>query len=202
MAATALSAGILSPIQQPSVWDVLEVGGVTSPGVCFLSGFRRVHDFDKKSGKGTEGATLTFTRKPPVEGHVKFLLWLDGTQYASAPNHFQLWGQFVQQLKYDPTKEAVTAVDVYHPSLAFINATSFVCTEIGAVEQEGEPGQQLYSITIKLCEYAPPPKLSAVSTPQTATANAPEASAGTPPDPIADAQQAQIQALLQKASQP
>jgi hypothetical protein len=196
-----LATGILSPIQQPTTWDVLEVGGIQSPGVCFLSGFKRTHDFDKKSGKGTEGATLTFTRKPPVEGEVKFLLWDDGS-LTGGPNQFALWGTFVQQLKYDPTKTSVTAVDVYHPALAFINATSFVCTAIGAVELEGEPGQQLYSITIRLCEYAPPPKLSAVSTPQTAKTNGSGTTAGTPTDPIADAQQAQIAALLKQAAQP
>jgi hypothetical protein len=200
MAATALRSSLLSPLAYPSTWDVIQVGNVTSPGVCFLSGFKRVHDFDKKSGKGTEGATLTFTRKPPVEGTVKFLLALDGTQYPGAPDQFSGWATFCQQLKYDPTKTTVTAVDVYHPSLAQINATAFVCTEIGAVEIEGEPGMGLYSATIKLCEYAPPPKVSAVSTPQTATANAPEATAGTPPDPIAEAQQAQIAALMQKAA--
>lgn len=193
------SAGILSPIANPATWDVIQVGGVTSPGVCYLSGFKRVHEFDKKKGKGTQGATLTFTQKPPVEGTIKFLLWDDGTG-STGQDHFGDWGPFVALLKYDPTKKAVQAIDVYHPSLAFIDANSFVCTEIEAPVIEGDPGHVLYSITIKLCEYRPPSANSAVGTPTMAIAGA--NAAGDPGLAAQDAQQKEIASLMAQAAAP
>jgi hypothetical protein len=197
-AVTLGASGILSPILYPQAYDVIQVGTVVSPGVCYLSGFKRVHEFDKKKGKGTQGATLTFVQKPPMEGTVKFLLGY--TPASGVPvDMFAEWGPFAAQLKYDPTKKTVQAVDVYHPSLAFLDATSFVCTEIGGLEIEGEPGHQLYSITIKLCEYNPPAKKSAVGTPTTAIANA---SGDAPTQPVQDAQQVEIASLLAQAAAP
>lgn len=194
------TTGILNPIQNPAAWNVIKVGGVVSPGVCYLSGFKRVHEFDKKKGKGTQGATLTFTQKPPVEGTVKFLLGYQST--GTLADHFDAWGPFVRLLKYDPTKKTVQAIDVYHPSLAFIDATSFVCTEIEAPTIEGEPGQGLYTLSIKLCEYNPPTKKAAVGTPSSSVAGAKGAGGTAPPPSAQDAQQQEIAALLAQAAAP
>jgi hypothetical protein len=196
------AAGILSPLANPTAYDVVVVGGVTSPGVCFLSGFKRIQGFDKKIGKGTIGVTPTMTTSPPCYGHIKFVLWDDGVASKTGVNQFANMGPFLAQLKYDPTKQNIKAIDVYHPSLAAIDAVAFVCEELGALEQEGEPGQQLYSLTIKLSEYKPPPPQAAVSTPSTTISNTGTDKAGPPPDPIGDAQQAQIANLLAKAAQP
>jgi hypothetical protein len=192
--------GIFSPIQNPGAWDVIVIGGVASPGVCYLSGFKRLHEFDKKKGKGTQGATLTFTQKPPVEGTVKFLLGYQTT--TGTVDHFDAWGSFVKLLKYDPTRKSVQAIDIYHPALAFIDVVSCVCTEIEAPQIEGDPGQQLYTITIKLCEYNPPKKKSAVGTPTTAISNSASGVAGAAADPVQDAQQKEIAALLAQAAAP
>jgi hypothetical protein len=193
----------LDPIANPQAWDAILVAGHQSPGVCFLSGFKREQVFDKKKGKGTKGNTLTYVQGPSVEGTIKFLLWDNGTG-ATGHNHFAEWDAFVPFLQYDPTKKKVQAIDLFHPALAAISATSFVCEEIGACEQEGEPGQQLYSITIKLCEYYPPSKSSAVGTPSTSVAGTvPGGGAGVPANTNAqDAQQQQIAALMAQASAP
>lgn len=194
-------AGLLSPIDNPQAWDVVKVGNTVSPGICMLSGFSRDNDFDKKKGKGTIGATLTFTGKPPVEGTIKFILWDNGKVGGTGHDHFAEWSAFVPLLKYDPTKKTITAVDVFHPSLANIDATSFVCTKLGAVVQEGDPGQGLYSVTISLCEYHTPPKKSAVGTPTTSKSNA-TSGANANTASAQDAQQAEIAALMAQASSP
>lgn len=188
-----MSSSAVDPINFPQVWDAVFVGGQFSPGVCQLSGFKRAFQFDVKKGKGALGATVTFVQRPPAEGTIKFLLWL--------PFHFGQWDQFRPLLKYDPTKKAVQAIDIYHPSLNDLEITSVVCKSIGAIEHEGN---QLYSITVEVLEYFPPPKASAVSTPSTSTGTSPggSSSPGTQPPNAQDAQQKEIADLLKQAQAP
>jgi hypothetical protein len=93
----------------------------------------------------------------------------------------------------------VQAVDIYHPSLADIEINSVVTESIGNIVHEGE---QFYTIAVQFIEYFPPPKSSAVSTPTGSVANSSTNPTGAPPDPIGDAQQKEIAALLAKASAP
>lgn len=190
-----MPSGPSNPIDFPQDWDVIKVAQQTSPGLCKLSGFVRDHEFDVKKGKGTIGGTVTFVGRPPAKGTVTIQLW--------TLDHFTQWFAFMPLLRYDPTKKAVQAVDVYHPSLALIEMTSFVVEGVGAIEHQGNG---LYAVVVKLLEYFPPPKASAVSTPSGSQANqSPGGSgnaSGTPADPVADAQQKEIAALLAKASQP
>lgn len=193
------SLGILDPIANPTDYDVIVVGGITSPGYCVLSGFKRIQMFDKKMGKGTTGATPTMTNRKPAEGTVTFFLWDDGVASGTGINQYGLMTTFLDQLFYDPTKATVQAVDVYHPSLAAIRATQFYCEEIGALEPVGDMAENMKSITIKLTEFLPPPPLPAVSTPTMAKPQAESKAPGETPDPIGDAQQEQIKQLMGKA---
>jgi hypothetical protein len=194
------AGGILSPLAYPQDYDVIVVGGVKSPGVCFLSGFKRVQAFDKKLGKGAVGSTITMTNKIPVEGRVKFLLGDDGVRSGSGIDQFALMGSFLQQLKYDPTKTVVTAISVYHPSLAALDVSSMVCEEIGGLEIEGQPGAGLHSLTIKLTEYLPPPPVAAVSTIKTTKVTPPNTVPFGPPTPtVHDGLQDQVGQLMAKA---
>lgn len=185
----------LEVIPNPSVAgaqidDQVYVNGVKSPGVCFLTGFNRNQGFDVKTGKGTEGATITMVKKPPIEGDIKFLIW---TQ-----DQFEAWTVFRTLLKYDPTKKSVTPISVYHNSLTDIDAFQFVCGDIGAYEIEGEPGQGLYSITIHLIEYFPVPKKASIGTPTGAPPNV----AKNQTQPANQKLQDQIGSLLNEAAQP
>lgn len=184
-------SGDVNPIENPQAWDVVEIGQVESPGMCKVSGFKRSNEWDIKKGKGTVGATATYVGKPPAKGTIVFYLWTVA--------HFHEWDEFRPLLKYDPTKKAVQAVDIWHPALADIDVNSVIVDDIGQIEHEG---QQLYSITVSLTEYFPAPKKSAVGTPAGSTSTQKGTTPGTPPDPIADAQQAEIAALLKKASEP
>ena len=186
-----MTSAALNPIQNAEDWDKVQIGLYESPGVCVVSGAERKYGWDVKKGKGTQGATLTFNESPPVEFSIKFMLW--------EIDHFVQWSTFRTLFKYDPTKKATTAIDIYHPSLADIDVKSVVCKKIGAIEHEGK---QLYSVTVDLIEYHPPPKKSAVSTPDTSKPNANTPGIGTQPDPIADAQQAEIAKLLAEAKKP
>lgn len=184
---------VLNPFDSPDAWDVIKIGQQTSPGLCKVSDFASKHEWDVKKGKGTLGATITFVGRPPAKGSIKFKLW--------TPQHFVQWGTFVDSFKYDPTKKAVQAIDIYHPALSFIDLNSVVCEGIGLPVHEGSG---LYTITVELLEYFPPPKASAIGTPSGSVSTKSKSGdpAGAPPDPVADAQQKEIGALLAKAGQP
>lgn len=183
---------VLNPLDNPQVYDVIQLGLVTSPGICVVSGFKRQHTWDRKNGKGVKGGTSTLTAIPPVSGSVKFFLW--------QPSHWDEWELFRPLFLHDPTRKAVQAVDIYYPSLARIGIKSVVCEDIGAEEPEG---LGKWSITVQLLEYYPPAKKSVVGTPSGSGAGSGgKAPPGAPLDPIADAQQAQIKQLLAEAQKP
>lgn len=186
-------ATIISPIQYPQEWDYIFIGQQKSPGLAIVGDFSREYEWDVKKGKGTVGATTTFVQKPPAKGSITFKLW--------KTEHFAEWEAFLLLLKYDPTKKATQAVDIYHPSLVSIDVLSVVTTDIGNPIHEGK---QLYSVKVGFLEYFPAPKKSATNTPNGSNSNSKSAGGanGTPPDPIADAQQKQIADLLKKASEP
>jgi len=184
-------SGQINPILNPQAWDAVVVGQVTSPGYCVVTGFKRENEWDIKKGKGTVGATQTYVGKPPAKGNIKFFLW--------TPEHFFDWDVFRKLLKYDPTKKNPQPVDLYYPSLADIDIHSIIVDSIGGIEHEG---LQMYSIGVEVSEYTTPPKKSAVSTPTGSTSIPKGTTPGTAPDPIADAQQAEIAKLLGKAAEP
>lgn len=181
----------INPLDNPEAWDKLEVGGVESPGLALVGEFKRAHDWDVKKGKGADGATLTFNGRPPAEGSVEFQLWTRA--------HFTEWSEWLQLLKYDPIKKAPQPIDAWHPSLADLDINSLVTQKIGNIVHKGN---QLYSVTVDFIEYLPPPKASATSTPNGSVTTPPGTTPGTPTDPVADAQQAEIAALLKKAGEP
>lgn len=186
-----MSSGLVDPVSFPQIWDSILIGGVQSPGMCKVHEFRRAHEFDVKKGKGAFGATITFVGRPPAKGDITFYLW--------ASSHFVAWENFRLLLKYDPTKKAVQAIDIYHPSLADIDITSVVTESIGNIVHEGD---QLYSITVSFLEYFPPPKVAAISTPTTSQQQNTSQIPGQAPPQAADANQTQIQQLLAQASGP
>jgi len=186
-----MSSGGVNPIDNPQKWDVVRVGQTTSPGICKVGEFKRVNEWDVKKGKGSLGATVTYIARPPAKGSIVFKLW--------TATHFMAWDTFRLLFQYDPTKRTVQAVDIYHPALADINVNSVVCEEIGNIVHEGN---QLYTITVALLEYFPPPKASAVSTPTGSKSNAGNTPQGNVADPVADAQQKQIAELMKQAASP
>lgn len=182
-----MSSGQLNPIDNPQAWDVIVIGSATSPGICKVSEFKRAFEWDVKKGKGTFGSTVTFVGRPPAKGSITFYLW--------TAQHFTDWETFRPLLKYDPTKNTVKAVDIFHPSLADIGISSVVTESLGNIVHEGN---QLYSVKVDFLEYFPPPKKSAVSTPNTSDPNTGGKNKSEPTAQSAD--EAQAGALLDKAA--
>lgn len=160
-----MSLAALNLVEFPEYWDKLFVGDVISPGYCEWSGWERQYDFDEKKGKGTQGATLTYTQRPLAKGEFTFFFWDNGT-LGTGHNHFQEMEDFLPLLKFDPTKKKITAIGVFHPALDAIEVVSVVCDNIGAPEVKGNG---LCSIKCHFIEYNPTSNKSAVSTPDTTT---------------------------------
>ena len=183
-----------NPIDDPQSYDVVRIDGVENPGIIApggISGFKRPTEWDIKKGKGTKGGTATLSQLPPAKGSIKFLLW--------SAFHFEAWDQiYRKRFKYDSTKKSVSAVDIYHPALATVDIHSVVTESISPPEHEGKG---LWSITVEFIEYLPPPKKTATSTPTGSTSNTTGGNkSGKSDDPIADAQQAEIAALMKQAN--
>jgi len=177
----------VDPIEDPSAWDLVLIASVEYP-YCTVSGFSRKHKWDVKEGKGTFGATTTFTNEPPMEGDITFTAWESA--------HFTLFDGILDQLRYNPAKKRTEAVDIFHPAIADIDGHSFVCTEIGQWEHQGN-GE--YTRKLHFLEYKPAPKTSAVATPTTSTTNDPNSTPGIPPDPAVVNAQAEFDKQLADA---
>lgn len=183
-----------NPLDNPELYDCISVGGVLCPGFCKIGDVKRKNSWDVKKGKGTLGGTITFVGREPVTFTVTFYLWL--------PSHFVAWGNFRKQFDFDPTKTAVTATSVFHPQLDDIDISSVVIEHITPIQHQGK---NLYTIEVGMLEYFPPPKKAASGTPngtKNGSASGANKPPGTPTDPIATAQQAEIAKLLAQAQGP
>ncbi len=190
-------ANAFNPLRNPGAYDFVEIAGRENPGIAIVSGFKRDFGWDVKKGKGTKGATITLTDYPPCEGSIKFLLWTE--------EHFDEWTEFRELFRYDKSKKPAPAVDIWHPALEDVGVNSVVCKSIGPLVHEGK---QLYSITVELLEYWPPPKKASTSTPSGSKGSdwakdkLKKGAGGSSGDSIADEQQRKIAELLKKAQEP
>lgn len=181
----------INPITNPQAYDTVRVGAVESP-LCKLGNWKRKYQFDVKKGKGTVGSTTTFVANPPAEGSITFYVW--------EASQWDQWVAFRNVLAFDPTKAKAQAIDIYHPALVGLGVKSVQTTSIGPETNSDDKG--LWSIEVEFIEYRPVPKKDATSTATGSKAVTKVQIPGTPPDPIGDAQQAQIAKLLEQAQKP
>jgi hypothetical protein len=191
-----MATGQVTPLSAPQVYDVVEIGGVVSPGICRVKGFKRPQKWDTKKGKGVRGSTSTLVQFPPAQGTITFYLWEDA--------HFVAWETFRTLFLYDPTKKGAQAVDIWYPTLLDLNINSVVTEDISALEPASDPPNGLWVCTVSLLEYFPPSNKPAVSTPsmsqQQAQPKFSESSQGVLPPSAQDQQQQEMGTLLKQAS--
>lgn len=198
----------LNPLDDADAWDVLFVGATLTPGVIkSISGCGIAYKWDKKRGKGAQGATLTYTGEDPPTLTVVISIGYYRHDPAEIRQQWADLSAFIEELRYDGTKQNVQAVDASHPALAMVGITSVVCESIGAPERVRD-GDSEYTVKFQFTPYKPPPKTSATSSPTTSepqTAKGAEqaaANAGDAPKSAADAQQDEISRLLAQAEAP
>lgn len=158
-----------NPIDDPELFDVVELGGVESPGVCKISGHDTKVNWDVKEGSGQSGATTTLKSIPPRE--------ITLTIYMADDEDFDDWPAFRDEVTSTISGPKPKAKDVYHPDLASQGITSVCQGSMGGIVHDGKGGR---TVVIKLLEYKPPKPKS--GTPAGSSSKKPSA-----PDPNAAA---------------
>lgn len=142
----------MNPIDNEDAYHALVIGGVVSPGVVTLSGFKREVKWDVKAGGGEDGASTSRNGKDPAKGTATFSLVLDPVL---GVDEFAAWEAFLPTLQSTFDKAAPQALDVYHPDLALLGITAVVVEGIGQLTHDGMGGA---SVVVDLLEYRPPKK--------------------------------------------
>ncbi len=155
-----------NPIDDPELYDSVELGGVRSPGVVTITGHDRKHGWDVKKGAGQAGATTTRTSDDPIEFTCTFKL--------SDEEDFAAWPAFAAVVNSTVVGQSATARDIYHPDLAENDIKSVVKSTMMGTVHDGMGGQ---TRAVKFLEYKPPRK--AGGTPSGSKAG----SKATAPDP-------------------
>ncbi len=135
---------MVNPIDDEDVYNVIELGGVESPGQATLSGHDREIDWDIKIGPGTTGGTTTLKAQKLVAFTVSI--------YMADAEDWNDWPAF-QEVLESSVKGKGKGLDVYHPDLARNDIKSVVLQSIGGVVHDKKGGQ---TIAVKLLEYRPP----------------------------------------------
>lgn len=183
----------ISPFVNAKAWHKFLLGGSFSPGsitVDGVRGFGLKTGWDVKKGKGQLGATITLVEQPPVEGAFELQLIND--------QDYQDWIEFIPVMAVAADKQRAKGIDIWYAGFAGLDISAVLIREIPVPRHVG---RGRYLVTIEMIQWLPPPPVSIVSTVNTSAPlqlNAP----GDEPDPVEDAQQAQISQLLQQAAQP
>ncbi len=166
------------PINDEELFNVIELGGVASPGVVkSISGHERKINWDVKEGEGQSGASSTLKSVP--------LRTITVTFFLADEEQIGLWPAF-RTLCYSTIKGAKPiALDIYQPDLAVNEVRSVVLASMGGPVHDGKGGQ---TIAVIFQEYAPPK-------PKGGSASGSKAKKG--PDPNAAAN-AELAALTKK----
>lgn len=141
------------------LYNVVTLGGTTSPGFVVLSGHNRRVNWDVQAGPFLNGATTRFKSMPPIEFTATFYLVKD---VAQGIDDFAAWPAFAKLINSTiANPRAPKALDIYHPDLAANDIKSVVKAEIGGTTYDGKGGA---SIAVKFQEYRPPRKWDGIPT--------------------------------------
>ncbi len=135
----------VDPINDPELFNVIDLGGVKSPGVVTLSGHDDVVDWDVKAAEGQKGASMTRKGSKPIAFKASF--------YLATEEQIGQWPAFRDAINATVRGTTVTAVDIYHPRLATQGISSVVKGAIGGATDDGKGGQ---TIVVTFQVYAPP----------------------------------------------
>lgn len=153
----------INPLDDPEVYDHIELGGVESPGVVKITGHNREIGWDVKKGSGQSGATTTRSSDEPARFTCAFTL--------SDREDFDDWPAFLEVAKSTVSGKTPKAVDIYHPDLAENGIQSVVLAKVLGTVHDGLGGQVR---SIEFLEYRPPVKRGGTPKGAKASAKAPD----------------------------
>lgn len=182
---TDVTIASATPFTDPVSWDTVRISGAPWFGKFEIKGAERSYKWDIKDGLGLQGAIETYRGQTPSPFEITFYLWTS--------EHFREWQIFSLFFRYDGATPGVGVkpVDIFHPALNYIGIYQVICEGIGAPEKISD--DLMFSVSVKLREYFPPPQINTTVTPDSA-ADKPE---GDGEDPVIARLQTQLGQLRQ-----
>jgi hypothetical protein len=133
-----------------ALYDVVTLGGLSSPGKVTLSGHDSKVEWDVKNGPSQNGASTTLKSIPLVQFSASFYLVND---VAQGIDDQALWPAFAAQINSTVSGPKPKALEIYHPDLAANGIKSVVKAEIGGMTYDGRGGA---TVVVKFQEYRAP----------------------------------------------
>lgn len=140
--------------ENEQIYNVISLGGKTSPGKVTLSGHNRKVNWIIRQGYGLDGASMALKNIPPIEFTASFYLVRD---YAQGTDDFAAWDAFRPLIDATLSGATPRAVNIYHPDLIENDIKAVCKAEIGGRVYDGRGG---CTITVKFQEYRAPKKKS------------------------------------------
>lgn len=156
-----MASPIPNPIDNPVLYDVVTIAGLTSQGVISWPDGERAFDWDTKKGKGASGATTTFQGRDIATPTIEFRFW---TPEQVDWYHEQLLPLLTKALE----APSPTALEIYHPTLAALGIEAVQVKKIGTLSRK-KGG--LYTVKIEFTEYRPPKPIKGTGTAGKSAAN-------------------------------
>lgn len=139
----------MNPFENPELYDKLEFGGLNTPGVVTISGFKRATKWDRKAGGGVDGESTTRVGKEAASGTVTVYL-VDVPGQLGEQDEWRAFAILLQK-----SMDQGIAYPVFHGDLLTLGITEAVCTEVGQVVHDGKGGA---TASFALLEYRPAKK--------------------------------------------
>jgi hypothetical protein len=141
-------------VDNEQIYNVIKLGGKTSPGKVTLSGHNRKVNWNVNAGYALVGATVTFKNVPPIEFTASFYLVKD---FAQGIDDYAAWDDFKKVIDSTLAGSKVHALAIYHPDLIENDIKTVCKAEIGGRVYDGRGG---CTVAVKFQEYRAPKKLS------------------------------------------
>ena len=135
---------MISPAENPDLYDKFTLATKLSPGVTKWSGHDHKINWDVKEGSGQSGASSTL-KAVPLRNPVASISLAD-------QEDLDAWPAFATLIKSTVSGTTPKALEIYHPDLAEHGITSVCEGQISGAQHDGKGGR-IYVVTFQ--EYRP-----------------------------------------------
>lgn len=135
----------MNPLDTPEAYDVIILGGLTSPGIVEVTGAAREAEWDEPKAKGSSGAEPTYNGQKLSGITCKFKFW--------EASQLDEWRRFRTILEKPTDAKEPRPLDIIHPLVNDLGITSVV------VDVEGQLVREtgcLWTVEVKFKERRKP----------------------------------------------
>lgn len=153
----------VGPTLDPDAWSKPVITGKRWRGDCRVDGCDRANDWEKKKGKGTDGATTTYQGADLAEPKITFIMWrgFDGLEFV---DYFTEWAEYKKLFEMPAGTKDPVALVIEHPQFALAKIKGCVVKKVGDLKVfPGGRGE----CTVEFLEFRKPKK--ALGTPKGAS---------------------------------